>query len=275
MSTVPITVLLIEDNPGDVRLIEEMLAGTVSLSTTLITAGRLLEGLRYLDSNNPSVILLDLGLPDSSGLETLLRARDAVSDVPIVVLTGQDNEQVGIQAVQAGAQDYLVKGQVDGHLLERSIRYAFERHRLQTELRRAVEQQQQEQEFNSLEQLSGPPRASVTAEFFGSRPLREAAPGSFDELVGRYNTLLDLALEERAYRVEHNITEQLLAISEDLGHLRAGPRDVVDMHKIAVKLKTEEANYQMRQAYLDEGRLLVLELMGYLVLFYRNRSLGT
>ena len=87
------------------------------------------------------VILLDLSLPDSQGQETLAKAYGQAHDTPIVVLTGHSDETMAIQTVHEGAQDYLVKGQVDGHTLVRSIRYAIERHRLITELDRGRQQQ--------------------------------------------------------------------------------------------------------------------------------------
>lgn len=96
---------------------------------------RLAEALRRLRQGGIDVLLLDLNLPDSRGLATFERTHAFAPDVPIVVLAGIEDETVGVRTVQAGAQDYLVKGQVDGHVLIRSLRYAVERHRLLTALR--------------------------------------------------------------------------------------------------------------------------------------------
>ena len=87
--------------------------------------------------------------------------------------------------------------------------------------------------------------------------------------------LLDLALEQQAYKVEHNIPESLNAIAEQMGFLRARPRDVVELHSITLKEKTMKVNPQKAQAYSEEGRLMVLRLMGYLVSFYRKYSMGS
>jgi PAS domain S-box-containing protein len=127
----PLSVLLIEDNPGDARLIREMLADVPAGRVRLQHAERLAAGLERLDSAD--VVLLDLSLPDSHGLETFQRLRDAAPRVPVVVLTGLDDETVAVRAVQEGAQDYLPKGQVDGQLLVRSMRYAIERKRAEEE----------------------------------------------------------------------------------------------------------------------------------------------
>jgi diguanylate cyclase (GGDEF)-like protein/PAS domain S-box-containing protein len=127
-----IHVLLIEDNPGDVGLIAEMLEERGSFE--LSSADRLASGLEHLKSNPVSVILLDLSLPDSHGLSTFSKLHVQVPHIPIVVLTGTDDETVGLSAVKAGAQDYLAKGRVEPELLSRTITYAIERKRLEQHL---------------------------------------------------------------------------------------------------------------------------------------------
>ena len=123
-------VLLIEDNEDDVLIIRETLAEVRSASFDLECAGRLSTGLERLAAGGIDVVLLDLGLPDSQGLETLGRVHAQAPEAPIVVLTGLKDETLAVKAVQEGAQDYLVKGLVDGKLLARALRYAIERQRL-------------------------------------------------------------------------------------------------------------------------------------------------
>ena len=127
MADKPIVILLVEDNPGDRRLIREMLAEASNVTFDVQYADRLEAARECLDHNGVEVILLDLGLPDSQGLATLKKIHAQVSRTPIVVLTGLNDETVGLQAVNEGAQDYLIKGQVDTDLLKRTIRYAIER----------------------------------------------------------------------------------------------------------------------------------------------------
>ena len=132
----PIRALLIEDNPGDGRLIQETLRDVGEPApVTLMHADRLTRGLEALAENPPDVVLLDLSLPDSAGLDTFSRVHTAFSTIAVVVLSGLNDESVAVHAVQDGAQDYLVKGQVDGPALVRSIRYAVER-QLPSRLRR-------------------------------------------------------------------------------------------------------------------------------------------
>jgi serine phosphatase RsbU (regulator of sigma subunit) len=124
-----VTVLLIEDNRGDARLIQEYLAEVEGLSFTLEVHERFVTGLERLARGGIDVVLLDLSLPDSRGLETFVRLHREGPAVPVVVLTGYNDEILAVKAVQEGAEDYLVKGYVTSNLLARSLRYAIERFR--------------------------------------------------------------------------------------------------------------------------------------------------
>lgn len=138
MDETKIKILLIEDNPADARLIEEMLAEAKGLLYDLKWVDNLTAGIKYLEAGEIDVVLLDLGLPESCGMETLQRLHAQVPNVPtLVVFSGLSDESIAIQAVQAGAQDYLVKGQVDSALLARSIRYAIERSQAKEALQQA------------------------------------------------------------------------------------------------------------------------------------------
>jgi signal transduction histidine kinase len=131
-----VSILLVEDNPGDRRLIREMLAEASDVTFDVQYADRLQAAIEYLGQNGVEVVLLDLGLPDSQGLETLRKVYAQVSEMPIVVLTGLNDEMIGVQAINEGAQDYLIKGQVDTQLLRRTIRYAIERKQAEEKERR-------------------------------------------------------------------------------------------------------------------------------------------
>jgi PAS domain S-box-containing protein len=134
-----IRVLLIEDDPEDAQLLRDMLAEARGTRFDVKWADRLLAGLEHLAEGEIDVLLLDLSLPDSVGLDTVLTVHSQASGVPIVVLTGLDDEALAMKAVRKGAQDYLVKGQVDSNLLVRSMRYAIERKRAEEALRESEE----------------------------------------------------------------------------------------------------------------------------------------
>ncbi|MBN1427640.1 MAG: response regulator [Anaerolineae bacterium] len=129
-----IAVLLIEDNPLDARLIRELLADASGSYFELEWVDRLSAGIERLNAGDVQIVLLDLSLPDSQGINTLSTLLTTMSTIPIIVLTGLDDEMMGLEAVQRGAQDYLIKGEVDSNLLARAIRYAIERRRLTDQL---------------------------------------------------------------------------------------------------------------------------------------------
>jgi diguanylate cyclase (GGDEF)-like protein len=130
------TVLLIEDNPGDARLIREMLAEEPAAPFEVLSVDRLSAGLAALSGGKPRVVLLDLSLPDSQGLETFAKVYAHSPRTPIIVLTGNDDQELALSAVKTGAQDYLVKGKIDRELLLRAMQYSIERKRYQEELER-------------------------------------------------------------------------------------------------------------------------------------------
>ena len=132
-------ILMVEDNPGDARLLREHLVGDrrVVELFQVVHVDRLALALEALERSSVEVVLLDLSLPDSQGIDTLNSMRKAKPGMPIVVLTSIDDEVLGLQLLQSGAQDYLVKGEVTSALLRRSVRYAVERKRAEGELRRS------------------------------------------------------------------------------------------------------------------------------------------
>lgn len=141
-------ILLIEDNEDDVQLVKENLVGEKEADFDLECAARLSTGLRQLSEEEFNVVLLDLGLPDSQGLDTFDTMHAEDPKMPIIVLSGLSDEAIAVKAVQRGAQDYLVKGQLDGGLLRRSIRYAIERQRMQGELEQARQRELREQQVH-------------------------------------------------------------------------------------------------------------------------------
>jgi DNA-binding response OmpR family regulator len=154
-----ISILIIEDNLGDFRLLKEELQSESPSQFSINHSETLSEGINHLSENEVDVVLLDLSLPDSQGFDTFRKTREGFPEIPIVVLTGFDDEALATAAVKEGAQDYLVKGQIDGKLLVRSIRYAFERMRAEKALRKNYA-------LKNIQQLAG----AVCHEF--SQPLQ-------------------------------------------------------------------------------------------------------
>ena len=145
----PTTILLVEDNEGDARLIRELLqmkggivspGGAVSRNFEIDHVERLADAEPRLRGDAVDIVLLDLMLPDSRGEETLDAVLDQTSDLPIIVMTGLNDRDFGVKAVRRGAQDFLVKGEFDGELLARTIRYAIERKKNERQLAARTEE---------------------------------------------------------------------------------------------------------------------------------------
>src|SRR5262245_52492882 len=120
-----IQALLIEDDPEDTILLTNILAnpGYPAFKFTLLCADNLKAGLKILDTEGVEVVLLDLMLPDSQGIETVIKVRSRAPDIPIVVLTGMEDEALGVEAIQNGAQDYQIKRHLEKHALKRTLSY--------------------------------------------------------------------------------------------------------------------------------------------------------
>jgi two-component system cell cycle response regulator len=176
-----IVVLLIEDNPADVRLIREQLAEVSQTHFELRVAGSLAAGLAEIARAKPDIVLLDLSLPDSQALDTLAHVRACQPDLPSVVMTGLDDETLSMEAVKAGAQDYLVKGGQNGRQLTRALRNSIQRQRLQTEIRSSA--------------------MSASME---------------DDLTGLCNRGSFMALARQAMKVAHRTRTALIILSVDL-----------------------------------------------------------
>ena len=133
MTNLPVRVLLIEDNPGDARLLQEMLKESGSLTFEVTRCATLAEAAKHLATATANIVLLDLGLPDASGLDAVRKVHALAGRIALIVLTGLDDEEIATQALTEGAQDYLIKGKIGTHGLLRAIRYAIERQRMQVE----------------------------------------------------------------------------------------------------------------------------------------------
>jgi PAS domain S-box-containing protein len=145
-----VNILLVDDDPQDRRLVEVTLArSNTSVQYNVETAGTLSEATKRLSNGSYDVLLLDLNLPDSSGIDTVQKAQDTNSDASIVVLTGLDDEEMGLEAIRRGAEDYLIKGKSLEHILVRTIRYSLERKRVRQRITET------ENRFRSVVQTAG------------------------------------------------------------------------------------------------------------------------
>ena len=145
--------LIVEDNPADADLLREALPETGPIRFLGECAPRLSEALTRLAAGGIDFVVTDLGLPDSQGLATFRALHQAAPDLPIIVLTVGDDEEVAVAAVREGAQDFLVKGQINGNLLVRAVRYALERKRAERKLE--AEHRRLQKAFEEIRTLRG------------------------------------------------------------------------------------------------------------------------
>lgn len=203
-------ILLVENDPGDARLIREMLESRDSERFKLTHVDRLGAALEQLDRARVDLVLLDLSLPDSQGYATFASAQANIAGVPIVVLSGLDDEAMAIKAAQAGAQDYLVKGSVDSQSLVRAIRYAIERHSLRADLEHRTHELRQMTEATTHDLQT--PLASLRGAVHALR-----------EELGETN---DEPVEKWLQRIEGS-TKRMAAMLDDLmAYVKAGSEEL-------------------------------------------------
>ncbi len=236
-----IRVLLVEDNPGDRRLIQEMLAEVAGAPFVLEAADCLASGRERLRVEDVDVVLLDLQLPDSRGHDTFLAAQAQAPHVPIIVLTGLGDEQVGVQTVQAGAQDYLVKGQVDGNLLARAIRYAIERKRAEQQIHKLNAELEERVVARTFE-LAAANKELEAFSYSVSHDLR--APlrhmhGFAKILLEDFGPSLDSSAQHYLHRI-HEATQHMGRLVDDLLNLSRVGRQPLHLERTGLNALVEE-----------------------------------
>ncbi len=253
-------VLLVEDESEEIEYFRRLLSKAKSSSFKqgfeIIVAQSLEDGLQQLSLNDIDVVFLDLMVTDSRGIKTLTRILEAVPNLPIIVYTALD-EAAAVKALELGAIGYLHKTEIDTKLLVYAIRSAIERQQ-QLNIFKQQQAEQHKMEFEQLEAFAT--TASSNANLWGLESLGDSKPDIFAELVQNYGEIMDLALEEKAYKVEHNISDKLGALARQLGFMQATPRDTIEIHTAVLKAKTNRSS-RKSQAYANEGRLILLQLM--------------
>lgn len=270
-----ITVLLVEDNDTDALLACEGLAADERASFAVTRVTSLADAIAATRSNAFAMALLDLGLPDSQGIETFARLHEQVEGLPVVVLTGLSTDLAGTETLKRGAIDFVSKQDINGNALGRAVRFALERFRLNQHHEDIRKREAVAAEMHLLEKLTDPPGNRILSAMSASGALQQRKPEQFIDVVERYEKILQRALEQRTSRINATLNSLLEALSDELGEWRAGPRDIIDIHTIALRVCLRDSTAERAQAYLEEGRLVVLNLMGHLTTFYRQHYIST
>ncbi|CAK0768221.1 putative Response regulator [Gammaproteobacteria bacterium] len=251
-------ILIVEDNQGERELLRDYLnnCDIPSFTSKIWDAPDLVTALNLLDSQSIDVVILDLNLPDCVSLETFLRLRDRHPEVAVVVMTGQEDEALGVEAIRHQAQDYLPKGKLDEFILGRTVRYALERQRLRNELELLRLQQRQRQEMYQLEHYSN------------SNPEKDGRIFSLSSSYGALVRQYVFAAREGNIRP----SSMVQALAQRLVFMRASARDVVRLHLKVLKETGNWTTAAEERAFGVDARLALVELLGTLADLYRDLS---
>lgn len=274
-----ITLLVVEDDDGIAGLLEQVFAQNPDYAATVARVRTLQDALERVASGAPDAVLLDLGLPDSEGLVTARRMVEAVEPpTAVVVFTALRDQGMASQALSLGVQDYVVKEDMTSPLVTRVVRYGVTRAQLVHELELARQGEARERELRRLERMALDQRSttSVSAAMLGDRSVADRlGPERYDaELVDEYRRIIQRSLEEQAYRGQETVDSDLRSLAAVLGFLGAGPRDVIDLHTRSMRGLVEHEDPALVSGAVEEGRVIVLQLMGRLASYYRDRSVG-
>ncbi|MDP6355378.1 MAG: response regulator [Planctomycetota bacterium] len=274
-----IKVLLIEDSPTDAHLIKEHFSRAEELEFEVEIGSRLSSGLSRLNTAKFDVLLLDLSLPDSTGMETVIKARAASPGIPIVVLSGQDDENVAISAVQKGAQDYLVKSRVSSETLVRATRYAIQRHRIQASIEQArsgadtpppIEPSAPENPYTHPPQTEGPGDGTAPVIHLPD-PARLGENGLDSDAIVRVSQRLGTVL----LMVGNNTVRSAVAalrlkgIADWLCQIGAQPRDVLEGYDGWLNTAAPD-DFDRKNTLRIRTIGLIVELMGHLAIAYQE-----
>ena len=252
--------LVIEDDADDFHALSKLFKALPDYKLT--HSGSLKDGLEKLESTF-DLVLLDLTLPDNDGLDAISSISNKTS-TPIVVLTGLADEKTAVAALNLGAQDYLVKGKSGSEIMAKTLLYAIERNRLQTELDETRELVLRAREQQRLTSTS----AHTISE---QQRLHETDPEVFQQFCHSYQAILEDSLEQRSFKVDHDVSGQLRELALECGNRNMLPRDLVELHTEALNEKTRRAPAKKNSVYSEEGMYMLVGLMGYLCTFYKGK----
>lgn len=239
--------------------------------TTVATKDAALAALAERDFD---ALLINLpGLNGDMNSRTVQQLHRAAPGASIVLAGAPDDDSFALEMVEYGVQQFIRSDKVDPDVIQRALRHAIARTVMIRRFADSLSDGERDREMDQYERL-GTAGLSVSERMMGTGPLKQVAPDAFAHLVERYATLLDKAVEQQAYHITHDLSISIRELAVDLGRLRAGPRDVINIHSVALKERLKGQVPERGQVILEESRVLVIELMGDLVQYYRNLSLG-
>lgn len=259
----PLRVLVVEDDPDDRELLEGLVETGLVIAHEVLSAGCLGEALETLREVSLDVVLLDIGLPDASGQDAVAGVRAQCREAAIVVVSGQDDEDVVNQCLRAGAQDYIFKRELNEKLLTRCLGYALYQ----------VRDQQLEDFIHHMDRyrsLSSAGSATRQAQLMsGSGPLAERVPDQFSSMCDEYRRIVRAYMRFLAIHKDKPHAE-MERLATRIGDLGGGPRDLMDVHVAVIDESMRNTGGESVRSLMTESRLVALEIMGLLVNYYRT-----
>lgn len=263
-----VSLLLVEHDPGAVALVGDALLDAHGTTFHIDRVDRLASAADWLRRRTPGVVLLDLNLPDSRGLDTLVVLRTYAPRTAFVVLTAQPDLD-GVRVLQAGAQDFIPKDRFDRDLLTRALRYAVERQTLLNEIETRRAHHLRDEELSDLGAISGR-SGPVVSRFFGTRALRQTSKDLFTSLVHRYGDALDLVAADPRGAISEPAGELIGEVGRRLGVLSAGPHDALEIHTMAAEIRGRLVPVDALPAFEDAGGRALVRLLSELAGHYRH-----
>jgi YesN/AraC family two-component response regulator len=284
-------ILIVDDDVNVTR----SLARSLRDQFVVFTANSAAEALEVIAREDIAVVLTDQRMPGLTGVELLERAQHIRPDAVGIIISGYTDIVALVDAINLGTVRGYVPKPWDvselRHRLDnavRTYRAGFLNREVLHSSAEAISRMQDEiaDLYRALDMVaSGEASRLFLAEeepqqrerehlAVSGAHLHERMPEVFQQFLLRYEELLDLALDQRAFKVDHRLSDKLRALSKRLGQLRAGPRDLVEIHSMALKKKVAGTTPNRKQAAAEEGRLMLLELMGYLTTYYRLHLLA-
>jgi DNA-binding response OmpR family regulator len=267
MAEETIKILVIDDDSVDRQMLRRTLAAT-DLSVSIHEVGTVADAVNALRDKKYDIALLDYNLPDGTALSVLKTMQELRGNpAPIIVLTVHADKKIALEALKEGAQDFLPKESVSPDNLERAIRYCIQRNKLWQELQWSKERERRERELRAFQEAivdldCAPPPAVRESEYV------------FEQFVDDYQAALTKSLEEITFKGPQAVPDQMRVLAAKLGEMQAGPKDIIDIHTLALTRACKNTAKTVEQALTDEARIMLVQLMGYLCRYYRNRLLN-
>ncbi len=288
MKSKEVKLLLLEDNPGDQLIFKDLITEIDYPEIRVDTVVRLSDGFDYLKENKVDIVVLDLGLPDSNGIETFYKTQKEFPDLPILVLTGNIDSTTGVEAVQNGAQDYLIKGELSSKLLSRSILYAIERKQLYLDLQKAKFKAEEADMLKSvfLANMSHDLRTPMNSIIGFSELLKSVSDESErseyvdiivkngELLLNLLNDIIDISKIEGGQLDIHNKPCDLVSVFKDLKKPYLAKISNYDDKEVDLKISIPDHLSEFF-VYTDEARIyqILINLLDNAVKFTKKGSI--